>query len=153
MAGQPAINRQWPISKESCILQKMPRKPNFDLFHKIKMASKLWDKSTDHGHNPISSKGDQDTSSMKINGPFLLALLRKCLEASNFDPRQNSTTIIKYIECNYNLINSKGGQDKQNFRQCPSCVLREKSWNPKFDLFHKSRWRQNEENQLTVAIT
>ena len=119
MAGQPEINRQWPISKQSCILQKMPRKPNFDLFHKIKMASKLWDKSTDHDHNLISSKGDQDTSSIKNNGPFLWALLRKYLETSNFDPHQNSTTIMKYIECDYNLINSKSGQDKTKFQTMP----------------------------------
>ena len=60
----------------------MPGNPKFDLFHYVKIVSKL-QKPTDRNPELISSEGGQDTSAYKISGHFLHAFSRKCSETQN----------------------------------------------------------------------
>ena len=66
----------------SCVLQEMPGNPGFDLFHYVKIATKL-EKLTGHDHNLVSSEGGQDTSVSKISGHSLHVFSRKCPETQN----------------------------------------------------------------------
>ena len=58
---------------------KMPGNSKFDLFHKVKIASKL-KKSINCNHNLISSESGQDTSAYQISVHSLHAFSRKCPE-------------------------------------------------------------------------
>ena len=86
-----------------CILQKMPRNPKCDPFHKVKVAPKAG-KSTDHDQHLISIEGGQDTPACQIAGCSLHAFSGKCPEIPNLarftkskwhQKEENQQTMIK----------------------------------------------------------